>query len=99
MAKNLDVWSIPSGQLLWDLFFPVSPEDMNRTVGEVKPITCRLDPCPAWLIKEANWAVELASSVTNTSLLYRVVPQSLKEAVIWPLLQKPNLYTKDLSNY
>lgn len=32
----------------------ISPEAIGRIIGGVRPITCILDPCPFWLIKEAR---------------------------------------------
>lgn len=50
LLQNFDVWSTLPGPVLSDVFFPISPEDMDRTVE-----ASMHDPCPGCLAKEA-WA-------------------------------------------
>ncbi|XP_058019805.1 uncharacterized protein LOC131188508 [Ahaetulla prasina] len=38
------------GDILWDEFDPVAPEDMDRLLGRLNATTCLLDPCPSWLV-------------------------------------------------
>ena len=63
--------------------------------------SCELDPMPTWLlIKKCIYEI-LPSIIrlVNTSLRSGHFPGSFKEAVIRPILKKPNLNTDDLKNY
>ena len=59
-----------------------------------------MDPCPSWLIKASRDGIAgWAKKVINASLREGVVPGSLKEAVVRPLLKKSSLDLENLSNY
>ena len=65
-----------------------------------KPTTCQLDPIPSKLVKELFPVLsQHMLKIINTSLVTGYVPQSLKVAVIKPLLKKPDLETDKLENY
>ena len=61
--------------------------------------SCCLDPLPATLLKE-HFDLLLPSicSIVNLSLVTGLLPSSLKNAVLTPLLKKPNLDHEVLSN-
>lgn len=52
--QNLNALGSMSCQVLLYIFFLISPEDKARMVGEVRPTIIMFNPCPAWLIKEAQ---------------------------------------------
>ena len=94
-AKLEDVSSVPClGQILMDEFQLLRPEDVDRVLGSICSTTTLLDPCPSWLIGKSA-----GQFTPNASLREGVVPTTLKEAVIWPLLKKPNLDPRLVVNY
>ncbi|XP_071481961.1 uncharacterized protein [Diadema antillarum] len=55
---------------------------------------------PTWLLKETiNTFLPYIASIVDTSLSSGVFPSSLKEAVVTPLIKKPNLNRDNLKNY
>ena len=83
-----------------DEFQLLRSEDVDRVLGSVHSTTTPLDPCPSWLIGRSargvrTWVLE----AMNASLREGVVPITLKEAVIRPLLKKPNLDPRLVVNY
>lgn len=88
----------PSCLVLWDASSLISPENVDRTVGEVRPTTFMLYPCPAWLIKEAQAGLQNCP-ILNWSFLSGIRPSSLKEAIICPLPKKSTLDLADMANF
>lgn len=67
---------------LWDTFQLVHPEDVDRTLGAVRPSFGTPNPGPSHLIKAtwtglSDWPVR----IINRSLQSRLAPQALKQAV------------------
>ncbi|KAF7245550.1 hypothetical protein EYD10_08337 [Varanus komodoensis] len=91
---------LPSGPKLMDEFQLLQPDDVDKVLGQVRPTTCLLDPCPSWLINNTKhgigtWILE----VVNTSLREGWVPAPLKEAVVRPILKKTSLDPEMATNY
>ncbi|KAF7254503.1 Beta-tectorin [Varanus komodoensis] len=91
---------LPSGPELLDEFQLLRPDDVDKVLGQVRPTTCLLDPCPSWLIKNSKhgtgiWILE----VVNASLREGRVPAPLKEAVVRPVLKKASLDPEMATNY
>uniref|UniRef100_A0A803TYG3 Reverse transcriptase domain-containing protein n=1 Tax=Anolis carolinensis TaxID=28377 RepID=A0A803TYG3_ANOCA len=83
-----------------DSFQLVELEDVDKILGEVRLTTCILDPCPSWLVREARGGLaEWVKVVVNASLREGKFPESLKMAVIKPLLKKPSLDPTQLENF
>lgn len=81
-------------------FNHVPSEDIRKLITSSPNKSCLLDPLPVWLLKEnINIFLPCISSIVNSSLNTGVFPSSLKEAVIVPLIKKPNLDRNDLSSY
>ncbi|KAF7253346.1 hypothetical protein EYD10_01268 [Varanus komodoensis] len=90
----------PSSPQLMDEFQLLWPDDVDKVLGQVRPTTCLLDPCPSWLLKKAKdgigtWILE----VVNASLRDGRVLSSLKEAVVRPVLKKASLDPEVAANY
>jgi hypothetical protein len=65
-----------------------------------KPSSCILDLIPIKLLKELLPVLGPPMlNIINGSLSTRCVPDSLKVAVIKPLLKKPNRDTENIKNY
>ncbi|KAF7249458.1 RNA-directed DNA polymerase from mobile element jockey [Varanus komodoensis] len=91
---------LPSGPKLLEEFQLLRPDDVDKVLGQVRPTTCLLDPCPSWLINNSKhgigtWILE----VVNASLREGRVPAPLKEAVIRPVLKKASLDPEMATNY
>ena len=89
-----------SAQLCQDLgsretlkcFSTTSLDTMMKIIMASKPSSCILDPIPTKLLKELlPVLVPPMLNIINGSLSTGCVPNSLKVAVIKPLLKKPNL--------
>ena len=62
--------------------------------------SCALDPIPTWLLKACTDSlVPLVTRIVNESLESGTVCDILKQAVVTPLLKKPNLDSNMLKNY
>ena len=56
------------------------PDDVDRTLGEVKATTCLLDPCISWLRKPAREGLaKSVQGVVNASLQQSSIPACLME--------------------
>ena len=74
---------------VFDIFKPVSEEDVRKTIMGSKPTTCPLDPIPTPLLIEfLDTLLPYITSLINESLVSGVFPQSFKAAVVRPLLKK-----------
>ncbi|KAF7242353.1 putative RNA-directed DNA polymerase from transposon BS [Varanus komodoensis] len=92
--------STPLSPQLMDEFQLLRPDDVDKVLGQVRPTTCLLDPCPSWLLKKAKdgtgtWILE----VINASLRDGRVPAPLKEAVVCPVQKKASLDPEVAANY
>ena len=73
---------------------------MMKIIMASKPSSCILDPIPTKLLKELLPVLGPPMlNIINGSLSTRCVPNSLKVAVIKPLLKKPNLDPENIKNY
>ena len=74
--------------------------EFNTIVYSSKSSTCLLDPIPTKLLKELLPVIGTPLlNIVNASLICGHIPQTLKLAVIKPLIKKPNLDVNVLSNY
>ena len=74
--------------------------EFNTRVNSSKSSTCYLDPIPTKLLKELLPVIGTPLlNIVNASLVCGHIPQTLKLAVIKPLIKKPNLDVNVLSNY
>ena len=91
---------LPTCSSSWSRFDPVTDEEIHKIIAKSPTKGCSLDPMPTWMVKGAT--DELVSSIrdiVNASLTTGIVPESLKTAVISPLLKKPSLDPEIMSNY
>ena len=100
LAVTSDVPGESVYSIIWDSFQLVEPEDVDRILCSVRPASCPLDPCPAWLIRSAREGLaEWTGRVVNSSLREGVLPPALKQAIVRPLLKKPSLDPTNLNNF
>ncbi len=78
----------------------VSLVTLTEIVGRMKSTNCPLDSIPSWLFKKVFDIIgPNILSIINGSLHSGLMPLSLKQAVVQPLLKKPNLDHSVLSNF
>ena len=81
-------------------FKEIDLKTLEEIVNLVKPSSCLLDPAPASFLKgNFNGLAEELLQIVNCSLRTGFFPESLKTAVIKPLLKKRNLDPLKLNNY
>ena len=62
--------------------------------------SCLLDPIPTWFIKQnPDMFAPIITRMVNASLSTGVFPESLKHAIIMPIIKKPSLNPEVLKNY
>ncbi len=84
----------------FELFEQVSLAQVMDVIMHLKPTSGGCDVVPLRLLKEMVDVVGPSiTSIVNCSLHNGVVPTGLKQAVIQPLLKKPNLDPLELNNY
>ena len=81
-------------------FTAVSEEEVKRVVMKSASKSCDLDPWPAWLVKEHLASVlPSLTHIINASLIAGEVPNSMKKAIITPILKKKSLDPTEPSHY
>ena len=82
------------------LFQPVTEEEIRKLIVESPTKTCMLDPILTSLTKECLSDLQpLITRIVNSSLGSGVVPPQFKQAVVTPMLKKPELDPNDLKNF
>ncbi len=87
-------------ELTMSVFKTIDSKILEEIVQHLKSSTCYLDTLPTSFFKSVLNCLEAdLLEVVNTSLLSGTFPNSLKTAVVKPLLKKRNLDNTVLSNY
>ena len=81
------------------VFSAVTTSDIQSLINKSNNKCCSLDPISTWLFK--NCLPSLLPIVTNivNQSLESIMPSSYKEAVLTPILKKPNMDPEVLKNY
>lgn len=78
----------------------LTDEELRKIILGSKPTTCSLDPIPTKLLRQClDVLLPAITKIVNMSLANGVMPQSLKKAIVLPLLKKLNLLLEILKNY
>ena len=78
----------------------VTPEDVSKIIKSYPIKTCKLDPIPAALLKEAlPVLLPTITQIINLSLQKATIPPELKRAIVIPSIKKPSLDPNILANY
>ena len=81
-------------------FCAVNEEELRQTILQMTSSSCSLDVIPTPFLKEVlDSVISDILKIVNCSLYSGVFPDSLKTAVVRPLLKKHNLDPSVLSNY
>ena len=91
---------IPFDGIPLTYFRPVSEETVRDLVLKPPTKSCPLDPIPTGLLKASiDSLIPLITCIVNESLESGTVCGVLKQAIVTPLLKKPNLDSNMLKNY
>lgn len=83
-----------------DKFPPVTVQEMLKIIQGTKLKSSQLDPLPAVVLKQyLNILLLVLTRIVNLSLSQGIVPGSMKEALLDPLLKQSSLDCELLSNY
>ena len=86
--------------IVFQNFKLVSNDELEKIILSMPTKSCSLDPLPTTLMKcLLPEFLPLLTEIINLSLKTGNVPTSFKEALIIPLLKKPNLDCDTLKNY
>ena len=77
-------------------FSPISIEDLSKLIQNGNSKSCPLDPVPTTLLKAI--LPHILPSI-HTIVLEAIMPSSLKNATVTPLLKKPGLDKENQKNY
>ena len=81
-------------------FEPATEEEILAILRKAPTKSCELDPIPTSLLKKsANEIVPIITKIVNISLESGVFSDSLKVALVRPLIQKENLDCNIFKNY
>jgi exonuclease III len=93
-------WNLPTAACSLNNFEPVTEEEVLKLITAAAPKSCSSDPIPSWIVKDAKTElVPLITKIVNASLSSGKVPDSMKLALITPLLKKSDLNPDILKNY
>ena len=82
------------------VFKPASVSEVKVIVKSMANKCCDLDPIPTWLAKEClDELAPYVTSLVNNSLDSGKVPSAFKQALVRPLLKKPNLDKDEYKSY
>ena len=81
-------------------FRSVSQAEVKSIIKSSPPKSCCLDPIPTpLLVRHIDSVIEIITTIINESLQQGIVPSLFKQAVVVPLLKKPNLSPEELKNF
>ncbi len=81
-------------------FRVVTIDELVKIMTKAPIKSCQLDPIPADIFKHSVATLALTiTDIVNKSFQSGIMPDILKEAMVLPLLKKPQLDVDDLNNY
>ena len=81
-------------------FNGITEEDVLEIIKGSKIKSCPLDPLPACLLSDnLDLLLPHITAITRLSLEMDVFPDTLKSALVTPILKKPNLDPEEMKNY
>ena len=82
----------PSNTIKLCRFQPITLSNLQKIIRSTPNKSCNLDPIPTGLLKQILPSIATTiANIINTSLKEGSFPESLKRALVRPLLKKPNL--------
>jgi hypothetical protein len=87
-------------QCRFERFEQVTESELKALLLSSPSKTCKLDPIPAFLLKEfIDELLPFLAQLCNTSLAEGCLPESQKRAIIRPEIKKPGLDSDNINNY
>ena len=81
-------------------FDQFSVDDVSKVINGFAAKHCSLDSVPTWFLKNnSEILINVITRFVNLSLSTGVFPDTLKHAIIGPLIKKPSLDRNTLKNY
>ena len=82
------------------VFEKATASEVRKVIMNSPNKSCEIDSIPTWLLKECiDELLPLITTLINRSLSTGKFPEHFKEAIIRPLLKKPNSDIDELKNY
>jgi len=79
---------------------PVTPDEVKKLLSSIPGKSCPLDFIPTSLIKScSNVFSDIISTLANLSFTEGRFPAAFKQAIVTPLLKKPDINESDPANY
>ena len=83
-----------------ETFSLVTEQQVKNIILKAPKKSCMLDPVPTYLVHECfDDLIPTITAIINESLVSGIVPPPFKQAIVLPLLKKPNLDRNVLKNY
>ena len=84
----------------FDNFDPIDELTLIKTLARIKPKDSFTDPIPVWLFKECSGLLNCKIiSIINKSLAEGIFPDTLKQAVVVPVVKDRSKDKNDFKNY
>ena len=81
-------------------FITVTPDEISKLILGSPTKSCDLDPIPTWMVKlHLDLLLPPITDIINMSLTSGVVPESMRHALVTPLLKKQSLDPENPKNY
>ena len=94
--------NLPTPELTCSLnvFSAVTESEVRKIIAKSPTKSCSLDPAPTWMVKDSvDELIPMVTILVNLSLQSANVPDSMKQALVTPLLKKDDLDPEVLKNY
>ena len=83
-----------------NVFSAVTESEVRKIIAKSPTKSCSLDPAPTWIVKDSvDELIPMVTILVNLSLQSANVPDSMKQALVTPLLKKDDLDPEVLKNY
>ena len=101
VPRNIGCNEYPAGKAKLSNIAPATVEDIKKIIAKSPSKSCVLDPLPTGLLKsclENQHVLRFVVDMINECVT-NLFPDSMKSAVILPLLKKPSLDISNFKNY
>ena len=83
-----------------NVFSAVTEREFRKIIAKSPTKSCSLDPAPTWMVKDSvDELIPMVTILVNLSLQSANMPDSMKQALVTPLLKKDDLDPEVLTNY
>ena len=78
----------------------MTEREVRKIIAKSPTKSCSLDPAPTWMVKDSvDELIPMVTILVNLSLQSANVPDSMKQALVTPLLKNDDLDLEVLKNY